>query len=86
MKYFMNKINHFNPFLHGFLHAVVVARVVTVIILIHFVLAIFFLHIDAQQVLLVLFIGFLNTITCVCRKGVEAGFSQLVYGWCLFLA
>jgi len=82
----MNKINYFNPFLHWFLHAVVVARVVIVIILIHFVLAIFFLNIDAQQVLLVLFIGFLNTITCVCRKGVEAVFSQLVYGWCFFLA
>jgi len=86
LKYFMNKINLFNPFLHGFLHAVVVACVVTVIIWIHFVVAIFSLHINAQQVLLALFIGFLNTITCVCRKGVEAGFSQLVNGRCMILA
>jgi len=82
----MNKINLFNPFLHGFLHAVVVACVVTVIIWIHFVVVIFSLHINAQQVLLALFIGFLNTITCVCRKGVEAGFSQLVNGRCMILA
>jgi len=30
---------------------------------------------------LVLFTGVLNTIVCVCRRGVEAGFSQLVYSW-----
>jgi len=62
------------------------ALVVTVIILIHFVVAIFSSHMYAQHVFLVLFTGGSNTIACGCRRGVEAGFSQLVYRWRSFPA
>jgi len=40
----------------------------------------------AQQVFLALFTGDLNTIACECRRGVEAGFFELVYDWHLFPA
>ena len=63
-----------------FARAVVVVLVVSVIILIYFVMVIFSLRMYAQQVFSALFKGVLNTIACVCRRGV-AGFFQLVYGW-----
>jgi len=44
--------------------------VVAVIILIHFVVVIFSLRMYAQQV----FSAVLNTIACVCRRGVNRGF------------
>ena len=58
----------------SFLRAVVVVLVVSVIILIHFVVVIFSLRIYAQQVLSALFTGVLNTIACVCRRGLSGGF------------
>ena len=58
----------------SFLRAVVVVFVVSVIILIHFVVAIFSSHVYAQQVFSALFTGVLNTIACVCRRGVSGGF------------
>jgi len=73
----------------SFLHAVVVVLViqVSVIILIHFVVVIFSLHMYAQQarVFSALFTGVLSTIACICRRGVS-GFLQLVrvYVWRLF--
>ena len=48
--------------------------VVSVIILIHFVVVIFSLHMYAQQVFSALFTGVLNTIACVCRRGVSGVF------------
>jgi len=50
------------------------AFVVSVIILIHFVVVIFSLRMYAQQVFLALFTGVLNTIACVCRRGVSGVF------------
>jgi len=67
----------------SFLRAVVVVLVVSVIVLIHFVVGIFSLRMYAQQVFWALFTGVLNTIACVCRRGVS-GVFQLVYGWRLF--
>ena len=67
----------------SFLCAVVIMLVVSVIILILFVVVIFSLRMYAQQVFSALFTGVLNTIACVCRRGVSGGF-QLVYGWRLF--
>jgi len=58
----------------SFLRAVVVVLVISVIILIHFVVVIFSLRMYAQQVFSVLFIGVLNTIACVCRRGVSGVF------------
>jgi len=59
----------------SFLRAVVVVLVVSNIILIHFVVVIFSLHsMYAQQVFSVLFKGVLNTIACVCRRGVSGVF------------
>jgi len=58
----------------GFLRAVVVVLVVSVIILIHFVVVIFSLRMYAQQVFSALFTGVLNTIACVCRRGVSGAF------------
>ena len=58
----------------SFLRAVVVVLVVAVIILIHFVVVIFSLRMYAQQVFLALFTGVLNTIACVCRRGVSRVF------------
>jgi len=69
----------------SFLRAVVVVLVVSIIILIHFVVVIFSVHMYAQQVFSALFTGVLNTIACVCRREVSGGF-QLVYGWRLFPA
>jgi len=57
-------------FCMSFWCAVVVVLVVSVIILIHFVVVIFSLRMYAQQVFLALFTGVLNTIACVCRRGV----------------
>ena len=37
-------------------------------------------------VFLALCTGVLNTIACVCRRRVEAGGFQLVYGWRVFIA
>jgi len=59
--------------LHQFLCAIVVVLVVAVSILIRFVVAIFALHMYAQQVFLVLSTGVLSTIACVCRRGMEVG-------------
>jgi len=58
----------------SFLRAVVVVLVVSVIILIHIVVVIFSLRMYAQQVFSVLFTGVLDTIACVCRRGVSRGF------------
>jgi len=60
----------------SFLHAVVVVLVISVIILIYFVVVIFSLHMYAQQaqVFSALFTGVLNTIACVCRRGVSRVF------------
>ena len=58
----------------SFLRAVVVVLVVSVIILIHFVVVIFSLRMYAQQVFSALFTGVLNTIACVCRRGVSGVF------------
>ena len=58
----------------SFLRAVVVVFVVSVIILIHFVVVIFSLRMYAQQVFSALFTGVLNTIVCVCRRGVSGVF------------
>ena len=58
----------------SFLRAVVVVLVVSVIILMHFVVVIFSLRMYAQRVFSALFIGVLNTITCVCRRGVRGVF------------
>ena len=58
----------------SFLRAVDVMLVVSVIILIHFVVVIFSLRIYAQQVFSALFTGALNTIACVCRRGVSGVF------------
>jgi len=58
----------------SFLRAVVVILVVSVIILIHFVVVIFSLRMHAQQVFSALFTGVLNTIACICRRGVSGGF------------
>ena len=57
-----------------FLRAVVVMLVVSVIILIHFVVVIFSLRMYAQQVFSALFRGVLNTIACICRRGLSEGF------------
>jgi len=54
----------------SFLRAVVVVLVISVIILIHFVVVIFSLRMYAQQVFSALFTGVLNTIACICRRGV----------------
>jgi len=74
----------------SFLRAIVVVRVVSVIILIHFVVVIFCLHMHAQQVFSALFTGVLNTIACICRRGVRGFFSagvrlalSFVHGKCL---
>ena len=69
-------------FLHQFLRAVVFVFVVKVIILSCIVVAIsgFFSHIYAQQVFSTLFTSLLNTIVCVCRRGVKGGIFQLVFG------
>jgi len=72
--------------LHQFLRSVVFVPVFAVTILIHFVVVIFSSHMYAQQVILVLLTGGLNTIACVCRRRLEAGFSHLVYGWHSFAA
>ena len=61
-------------FCMSFWCAVVVVLVVSVIILIHFVVVIFSLRMYAQQVFLALFTGVLNTIACVCRRGVSGVF------------
>jgi len=66
---------------HEFLCSVVFVLVFAVIILIHLVVVIFSSHTYAQHVILVLLTGGLNTIACICRRGEEAGFSELVYGW-----
>jgi len=58
----------------SFLRAVVVVFVVSVIILIHFVVAIFSSRMYAQQVFSSPFTGVLNTIACVCRRGVSGVF------------
>ena len=61
----------------SFLRAVVVVLVVSVIILIYFVVplvVIFSLRMYAQQVFSALFTGVLNTIACVCRRGVSGVF------------
>ena len=58
----------------SFLRAVVVVLVVSIIILIHFVVVIFSLRMYAQQVFSALFTGVLNTIACVCRRGVSGVF------------
>ena len=58
----------------SFLRAVVVVLVVSVIILIRFVVAIFALRMYDQQVFSALFTSVLNTIACVCRKGVSEVF------------
>jgi len=58
----------------SFLCAVVVVLVVSVIILIHFVVVIFSSRIYAQQMFSALFTGVLNTIVCVCRRGVRGDF------------
>jgi len=72
--------------LHQFLRTVVIVRVVAVIILLHFVVVIYSLHMYAHKVFSALFTGVLNTIACLCRRGVEAGVFQLVYTWHLFPA
>ena len=54
----------------SFLRAVIVVLVVSVIIFIHFVVVILY----AQQVFSALFTGVLNTIACVCRRGVSGVF------------
>jgi len=58
----------------SFLRAVVVVLVGSVIILIHFVVVIFSLRMYVQQVFSALFTGVLNTIACVCRRGVSGVF------------
>ena len=58
----------------SFLHAVVVVLNVSVIISIHFVVVIFSLRMYGQQVFSALFTGVLNTIACVCRRGVSEVF------------
>jgi len=58
----------------SFLRAVVVVLVMSVIILIHFVVVILSLHMHAQQVFSELFTGVLNTIACICRRGVSGVF------------
>jgi len=58
----------------SFLRAVVVVLVVSVIILIHFVVVIFSLRVYAQEVFSALLTGVLNTIACLCRKGVSVVF------------
>jgi len=66
----------------GFLRAVVVL-VVSVIILIHFVVVIFSVRMYSQQVFSALFTDVLNTIACVCRRGVSGVFLaglQFVFG------
>jgi len=60
----------------SFLHAVVVVLNVSVIISIHFVVVIFSLRMYGQQVFSALFTGVLNTIACVCRRGVSRGFPH----------
>jgi len=56
------------------LRAVVVVLVVSVVILIHLLVVIFYLRMYAQQVFSALFTGVLNTIACVCRRGVSGVF------------
>ena len=58
----------------SFLRAVVVVLVVSVIVLIHFVVVIFFPCMCAQHVFSALFTGVLNTIVCVCRRAVSGFF------------
>jgi len=58
----------------SFLRSVVVVLVISVIILIDFVVVIFSLCMYAQQLFSALFTGVLNTIACVCRRGVSGGF------------
>ena len=60
--------------LHQFMRAVVVVLVVSVIILIHFVVVIFSLRMHAQQMFPALFTGVLNTIACICWRGVSRVF------------
>ena len=55
----------------SFLRAVVVVLVVSVIILVHFVVVIFSLRMHAQQVCSARFTGVLNTIACICKRGVS---------------
>ena len=59
----------------SFLRAVVVVHIVAVIILIHHVVVIFSLCMHAQQVFSALFTGVLNTIACICRRGVSMVFA-----------
>jgi len=58
----------------SFLRAIVVVLVVSVIMLIHFVMVIFSLRMHAQQVFSALFAGVLNTIACICKRGVSGVF------------
>jgi len=58
----------------SFLRAVVVLAV-SVINLIQFVVVIFSLRMHAQQVFSALFTGVLNTMACICRRGVSGVFS-----------
>ena len=60
----------------SFLRAVVVVLVVSVIIWIYFVVVLFSLRMYAQQMFSALFTGVLNTIACVCRRGVSGVFSS----------
>jgi len=59
----------------SFLRTVVVVLVVSVVILIHYVVIIFSLRMHVQQVFSALFTGVLNTIACICRRGVSGVFS-----------
>jgi len=65
-------------FCMSFLRAVVVVLVVWIIVLIHFVMANFFLHMYAQQMFSALYTGVLNTIACVSKKGVSEGFPAVL--------
>jgi len=72
--------------LYQFLGAVVIVLVLSVIIFIHFVGAILSSHIYAQQAFPALFTGVLRTISCSCRREVEARVFHVVYGWHSFPA
>jgi len=67
----------------SFLRAVIVVLVISVIILIHFVVVIFSLRMYAQQVFSALFTGVVNTIACVCTKGVNGVFPAGL--WLVFV-
>jgi len=58
----------------SFLRAIIIVFVVSVIIFIHFVVVIFSLRMYAQQVFSAVFTGVLNTIACICRRGVNRVF------------